>query len=363
VIPISKPLIGEVEKKAVMDVLESGLLVQGAVTAALEQRFAEIVGVDHAVATSSGTTALHLALLAHGIGTGDEVITTPFTFIASVNAILYVGAIPRFVDIDPGTFNLDAGRIESAITSRTRAILPVHLYGQPAEMDGVMALAKKHDLVVIEDCAQSIGAEYRGKQTGSFGTGAFSLYATKNVMSGEGGMITTSDADLARRCRLLREHGSPKRYHHEILGFNFRMTDLHAAIGVAQIGRLDEFTDARRANAKKLTASITTLETPAEHAHVGHVYHQYTVRVPIGGTPRKGKSRDEVVAYLGDNGIGCGVFYPIPAHRQEHLRHLAAGIAPLPLAEAAAESVLSLPVHPGLADSDLDRVIDVVNAL
>ena len=234
-IPISKPYIGDAERQAVLEVLDSGMLAQGPKTALLEAKFAAVCGVKHAVATSNGTTALYLALLAHGIGPGDEVITTPFTFIASVNSIIFTGARPVFADIDPETFNISPARVESAITPRTRAIMPVHLFGLPCDMNALTDIARRHGLSLIEDAAQAVGADYHGRRVGSFGTGCFSLYATKNVMSGEGGMITTDDEAIANQCRLLRSHGMARRYYHDMLGYNFRLTDLHAAIGVAQI--------------------------------------------------------------------------------------------------------------------------------
>lgn len=356
-IPISKPFIGEAEKQAVLDVLESGMLVQGPRTAALEARFATVCGTRHAVATSSGTTALHIALLAHGIGPGDEVITTPFTFIASVNSIIYVGARPVFVDIAAETFNIDPALIEAAITPRTKAILPVHLYGYPCDMNAILDIARRHSLVVIEDAAQAIGAEYKGRRIGSLGTGCFSLYATKNVMSGEGGMITTDDDALAERCRLLRSHGMQRRYYHDILGYNFRMTDLHAAIGLVQIERLDEFTAQRRANAAYLNAHLKSVITPQVRPGYGHVWHQYTVRV------RSGSGRDAAVKRLNDAGVGTGIFYPMPAHKQAHLVALGLDGASLPVAERLAGEVISLPVHPLLSQSDLDTIVTEVNKL
>jgi perosamine synthetase len=356
-IPISKPMIGEAEKQAVLEVLESGMLAQGARTARLEEKFAAVCGTRHAIATSSGTTALHIALLAHGIGPGDEVITTPFTFIASVNSILYVGARPVFVDIEEDSFNINPNLIEAAITPRTRALLPVHLYGYPCNMDAILDIARRRDLVVIEDAAQAIGADYRGKPVGSFGTGCFSLYATKNVMSGEGGMITTDDDDLTQRCRMIRNHGMQRRYYHDMLGYNFRMTDLHAAIGVAQLDRLEEFTAGRRANAAYLNAHIKTMVTPAVRPGYGHVWHQYTVRVP------SGMNRDDAAKRLGDAGIGTGIFYPVPAHKQAYVVDMGFEGAELPMAERLAQEVLSLPVHPQLSTADLETIVMEVNRL
>jgi perosamine synthetase len=370
-IPISKPTVGQAERDAVMAVLESGMLVQGKVTGELECEWAGAVGTPYAVATNNGTTALHVALLANGVGAGDEVITTPFTFIASVNSILMCNATPVFADILPGCFTIDPSAIEAAITPRTKAIMPVHLYGHPAMMDEIMTIAKKYGISVIEDCAQSIGATYKGKGTGSFGTGAFSLYATKNVMSAEGGMVTTNDEAIARTSKLLREHGSPRRYHHEILGFNYRISDLHAAIGLAQIKQLHSFSEKRQRNAGILNDAIRTLITPRiREESISHVWHQYTVRIPEGGTPNLGLNRDQTLARLTEEGIGCGVFYPLPAYRQPHMMDLAAqqgGVNELakkcPITERVTKEVLSLPIHPQLNDLDLERIISVVNSL
>ena len=357
-IPISKPDIGAAEKKAVLEVLESGMLVQGPRTAMLEEKFAAACGVRHAIATSNGTTALHAALLAHGIGPGDEVITTPFTFIASVNSILFTGARPVFADIDAQTFNINPALVEAAVTPRTKAIMPVHLYGLPCDMDALEAIARRHGLAIIEDAAQAVGAEYKGRRAGSFGTGCFSLYATKNVTSGEGGMITTSDDALAEHCRMLRSHGMARRYYHEMLGYNFRMTDLHAALGLAQIGRLDELTAKRRANAAHLNAHIESVRTPQTPAGREHVWHQYTIRVE-GGSER----RDAAIRQLSNAGIGTGVFYPVPAHQQTHIKALGLDSAPLPVAERMAGEVISLPVHQLVSRADLDAIVHEVNRL
>lgn len=355
-IPISKPYIGQEEKQAVMAVLDSGMLVQGPKTAGLEKRFAEICGVKHAIATSSGTTALHVALLAHGIGPGDEVITTSFTFIASASSILFTGAIPVFVDIDEETFNIDAGLVEQAITPRTKAIMPVHLYGQMCEMGDLQAIADKHGLAIIEDACQAIGATHQGKKAGSFGTGVFSLYATKNIMSAEGGMITTDVDGMAERCQLIRNHGMRRRYHHEMLGYNFRMTDLHAAIGLAQAERIDFFTERRRENAAFLNAKIESVVRPRVRAGNEHVWHQYTVRLD------DGRDRNAAVRQLKEAGVGTGIFYPVPVHKHDYMRQ-AVGDVPLPVTERLAREVLSLPVHPQLTQEDLHTIVSEVNRL
>jgi perosamine synthetase len=355
-IPISKPFIGEAEKAAVMAVLESGYLVQGPRTQALEERFAALCQTAHAIATSNGTTALQLALLANGIGPGDEVITTPFTFIATANSIVAVGALPVFVDIDEETFNLNADLVEAALTPRTKALMPVHLYGQMCDMDALTAIAQRHNLVIIEDAAQAVGAAYKGRKAGSFGTGAFSLYATKNVMAAEGGMITTDDDAVAERCRLLRNHGQRQRYYYEMLGYNYRMSDLHAAIGLCQMERLDTFTARRQANAAYLNANLKTVFTPQIQAGCEHVWHQYTVRLA------NGRDREAAVRQLADMEVGTGVFYPVPAHKHTYM-HKIVGDKCLPVAEKVAQAVFSLPVHPQLTAADLTTIVEAVNQL
>ena len=355
-IPISRPWIGPEEKAAVIEVLESGMLAQGPRVAAFEDAFTQLTGAKHAIATSSGTTGLHLALMAHGIGPGDEVVTSPFTFIASVNTILFTGATPVFADIDEGSFNIDPKAIEAAITPRTKALMPVHLYGQPCDMDEITALARKHGLAIIEDAAQAVGATYHGRHAGTFGTGVFSLYATKNVMTGEGGMITTDDDHIADQCRLLRNHGMRKRYQYEMLGYNFRLTDVLAAIGIAQLGRLPEATARRRANARFLNAELEAVTTPTVKEGRDHVWHQYTVRVP------EGMDRDAAVKRLDVAGIGTGIFYPLGANRFDHIKKVV-GEVEMPVTDRVAASVISLPVHPLLEQSDLERIVAAVNAL
>lgn len=355
-IPISKPHVGNEEREAVLAVLDSGMLAQGERTAELERRFAQLCGTQYAIAVSSGTAALHLALLAHDIGPGDEVITSPFTFIASPNSILFTGARPVFVDTEPDTFNIDVTQIRQAITPRTKAIMPVHLYGQMCEMEELAAIAEHHHLVIIEDAAQAVGATYQGKAAGSFGTGAFSLYATKNIMTGEGGMITTSDQEVAERCRLLRNHGMKQRYHYEMLGYNYRISDVHAAIGLAQLDRLGEFTVRRQANATFFDQRLTAVITPKVRPGNEHVWHQYTVRL------EGGQRRDAAIKQLADAGIGTGVFYPIPAHKHAYMRDLLGDLT-FPVAEQLAREVLSIPVHPQLGCEDLETIVAAVNSL
>lgn len=353
-INIAKPLIGEEEKQAVLEVLGSGVLAQGPRVKAFETAFAEMCGVKHAVATTSGTTALHTALLALGIGPGDEVITSPFTFIASANSILYVGAKPVFVDIDPYTFNINPALIEDAITSKTKAIMPVHLFGLCCDMDPIMEIASRHGLIIVEDACQSHGATYKGKKAGAFGIGTFSLYPTKNITSAEGGMITTNDDVLAESCRVIRQHGMRRRYYHDELGFNFRMTDVHAAIGLAQLQKLSTFNKKRQENAQYLSSHLKGVTTPIVPDGYEHVFHQYTIRVPDG-------KRDGLINHLQEKGIGCGVYYPVPIHQQTYYTKQLGYNQTLPEAERAAQEVLSLPVHPDLSDNDLETIVTAVN--
>ncbi|MHC1783129.1 MAG: DegT/DnrJ/EryC1/StrS family aminotransferase [Anaerolineaceae bacterium] len=353
-INMAKPQIGPDEKQAVMDVLDSGIIAQGPRTKAFEDALAAMCGTKYAVATSSGTTALHIAMLAHKIGKGDEVITSAFTFIASSNSALYVGARPVFVDIDPRTFNLDVSMIEAAITPRTKAILPVHLFGLACDMDAIQAIAKKHNLAVIEDACQSHGGVYKGKKLGSFGTGTFSLYPTKNITSGEGGMITTDDDEINEHSRVIRNHGMRRRYFHDELGYNLRMTDIHAAIGLAQIAKLDKFNAKRRENAAFYNTHLKGVTTPFVPEGIEHVYHQYTIRVP-------GGKRDALRTFLQENEIGSEVYYPVPIHKQSFYISELGYKDSLPETEKAAEEVLSLPVHPGLSQEDLEKVAGKIN--
>ena len=359
-IPIAKPLLGAEEKAAVSRVLESGMLAQGPKVAEFEQAFAHFIGTQFAIATSNGTTALHAALLAHNLGPGDEVITTPFSFIATANAITMTGAKPVFVDIEEDSFNINPSLIEAAITPKTKAILPVHLYGKPANMKAITEIAAKHNLTIIEDACQAHGAEFEHKKVGSFGTGCFSFYPTKNMTSSEGGMITTNDETLAKKIRKIISHGSEKRYHHDFLGYNYRMTDVAAAIGVEQVKKLPSFNQKRIKNALYLTQNPS--RTSLKHLHFpqvtpGHVFHQYTIRV----APKFKKSREELIAYLTEKGIGSAVFYPLPIHKQKayseynHQR--------FPIAEKIAQEVLSLPVHPGLTEKELHMIIAVLEEL
>lgn len=367
-IPISKPYIGDEERAAVNAVLDSGMLVQGPRVAELERQFQESTGARHAIAVSNGTAALHVALLAHGIREGDEVITTPFTFMASVNSILFVGAKPVFVDILPCCFNIDTAKIEAAITPKTKAILPVHLYGMPANMAEINAIAAKYGLAVIQDAAQAVGARFIGKGLGELATACYSLYATKNIHCAEGGMVTTNDDTVADRCKLLRAHGSRQRYHHEMLGYNFRLSDLHAAIAIPQMNKIKEIIASRQQNAAFLNANISnprvvvpkfpnkSCATSSICSQSEHVWHQYTIRIVSG-------ERDQAVKTLNENGVGSAVFYPIPANKQKHIIDFGFDGADVPVAERMCREVVSLPVHPGLSAADRSRIVEVVNAL
>ena len=350
-ISISKPLLGEEEKQAVAEVIESGILAQGPRVKAFEERFSDYIGAKHAVAVSSGTSALYLALQSVGIKPGDEVITSPFTFIATGTSILFCGGRPVFADIEPGTYNIDPEAIESAITRHTKAILPVHLYGQPARMNEIMEIAQAHDLLVIEDVAQAVGADYNGKKPGTIGdVGCFSFYATKNMTTGEGGMITTDNDSIADDLRLLRSHGQVGRYEFKKLGNNLRMTDIEAAIGLCQLMKLPSFNDARIKNAAYFNEHLKTVKTPQVDSGVTHVYHQYTIRHD---------NRDMLKDWLEKNGIGSGIYYPAPLTRCTPLKEFASG--PVSEAEKASREVLSLPVHPGLHAEDLETIVKAVN--
>lgn len=355
---IASPQIGKEEIKAVTEVLKSGMLAQGPKVHEFEEKFAHFIGVKYAIATSSGTTALEVALRAYQIGPGDEVITTPFTFIASSNSILYTGARPIFVDIDEKTFNIDPENIEKAITKKTKAIMPVHLYGNACNMTEIMKIAKKHKLVVIEDACQAHGAEWRGKKVGSFGTGAFSLYPTKNMTTGEGGMITTDSKEIYELANLIRAHGSKIKYYHDILGYNYRMTDMEAAIGIEQIKKLNKFNQLRIKNAKYLNKNLSKLTgiiVPEPEKDAKHVYHQYTIRI----TPEFPLKRDSVLAKLTEASIGTAVFYPLPINGQKVYKDLGYKMN-TPIAQKVSEEVLSLPVHPGLKQKDLEFIIKTI---
>lgn len=356
-IPAAHPLIGEEEIEAVTRVMRSGMVAQGPEVAAFEEEFAsDIVPGTCAIAVNSGTSALHLGLLAAGIGPGDEVIVPSFTFAATGNSVAVTGATPVFADIDPMTFCLSPASVEASITDKTKAIMPVHLYGHPAAMDEILQIAQHHGLMVFEDAAQAHGASLRGEQVGSFGSfGAFSFYPTKNMTSGEGGMVTTSDPELARRVRLLRNQGMEKRYANELAGLNNRMTDIHAAIGRVQLTKVGVWTAQRQDNARFFDENLRGVITPYVAPEAVHVYHQYTIRVVD-------TDRERFVEALRDEWqVGTGVYYPIPNHRLPSLAPYAPGLD-LPETESAAREVVSLPVYPSLAADELERIVEAVNA-
>jgi dTDP-4-amino-4,6-dideoxygalactose transaminase len=352
-IPVARPDIGDEEIEAVTAVLRSGMLAGGKRVVELEERWADFIGTRHAIAVSNGTIALMAIFEALALGPGDEVITVGHTFNATVSSILFTGATPVFVDIEPDTYVIDAARIEAAITPRTKAICPVHLFGLPADMAMIQAIADRHGLAVVEDACQAHGAEFRGKRVGSFGHGAFSLYGTKNMTTGEGGLITTDDARLADWIRLYRNQGMRERYHHEILGYNFRLTDIAAAIGLVQMDKLARNTARRQAIAARYDAGFADLPvgTPVTPEGRVHVFHQYTIDV--------GERRDEIIAGLAAAGVGAGIYYPIPVHRQPYV--LERGIhADLPITDRAAVRTLSLPMYPGLTEAEQGEVIAAV---
>jgi dTDP-4-amino-4,6-dideoxygalactose transaminase len=348
--------MGDEEKKAVLDVLDSGQLAQGPVVEAFEREFAAWCGVEHAVALNSGTAALHLLMLAYGFKEGDEIITSAFTFVASANAALFVGARPVFADIERETYCLDPARVEAVITPRTRAIMPVDLYGHPAQMEELRAIADKHHVLLIEDACQAHGAAIGTRKAGAMGVSAtFSFYPTKNMTTAEGGMVTTPDGDIAAKVAMLRQHGATTRYHHDVLGYNFRMTDIAGAIGRAQLAKLDRANEVRRRHASVLDeglAGTPDVVLPSERRGYRHVYHQYTIWVD--------GDRDRFRQRLRDLGIGTAIHYELPVHRQPLYSSLGYDRVSLPVTEAAADHVLSLPVHPGLSESDLDRIVESV---
>ena len=356
-IPPAKPIIGEEEREAVDRILRSGQVAQGPEVAAFEQEFAdELVAGRACVAVNSGTSGLHLGLLAAGIGPGDEVIVPSFTFAATANSVALTGATPVFVDIEPEHFCLSAEAVAAAITDRTLAVMPVHLFGHPADVRTLGALVAERGLMLFEDAAQAHAATVDGRPVGSFGDFAmFSLYPTKNMTSGEGGMVSCATPELERQVRLLRNQGMEKQYTNEVVGLNNRMTDLHAAIGRVQLRKLPSWTTARQRNARFLDEHLENVVIPTVADGMTHVYHQYTVRVP--------EHRDAVAARLREEfAVGSGVYYPIPNHRLQSLAHFAPDLD-LPETERAAAEVLSLPVHPSLDESDLERIVTAVNTL
>jgi len=358
VIPVSRPIFGREEEEAVVEVLRSGMVAMGPRTRAFEEAWAEYCGVRHAVMFANGTVAYEAALHAVGIGPGDEVIVPSFTFNATAAGVLRAGARPVFVDVRADDFCIDPDLVEAAITPRTKALVPVHLYGLMADMEPLQRITQRHGIHLVEDAAQAHGATYDGVRSGSFGIAAmFSLYATKNLTTGGGGFITPDDDDLAERCRSLRQHGMRTRYYHDELGTNFRPTELAAAIGLIQLRHLDERNERRRHNAERLNAALEGYLVPTVPARREHVWHQYTVRFP--------GERDAVAAGLEGRGIGSMVYYPVPIHHQAYLRDFApdADALSLPVTDRLAGEVLSLPVRPDLTDQELDTIVEAVRAV
>jgi dTDP-4-amino-4,6-dideoxygalactose transaminase len=350
-------LFGDELRAALLGVLDSGQFVLGPQGAALEREIAQYCGVEHAVAVANGTEALHLALRALGVGPGHEVITSAFTFIGSAEAISYTGATPVFVDIEPDTFNLDPAAVERAITPRTRAVMPVHLFGQCATMDRIQQICDLRGIPVVEDCAQSIGAEFDGRPSGSWGVaGGISFYPSKNLGAyGDGGMVITKDARLADEMRVLRNHGSRVRYHHHVIGYNSRLDEMQAAILRVKFKYLDRMNAMRREKAMLYNERLagTGVVTPVEHGRGKHIYHQYTLRTP---------KRDAIKAALDEARIGAMIYYPIPLHQQDVYRELCRGVS-LPHAEEAARTVVSLPMFPMLTEEQVGRVCEMVRSV
>ena len=355
-INIAKPLIGIEEQNAVKRVLESGMIACGPVTAEFEKNFADYVGTKHAISTTSGTTAIHLALMCLGINSGDEVIVPSFSFIASVNPVLFCNAKPVFCDINPKTYNIDVNKIETLITEKTKAIIPVHLYGQPAEMKPIIEIAERNNLKIIGDACQAHGATYDNKMIGSFGDmECFSFYPTKNMTTSEGGMITTNSDEIAELALSIRNHGREKTkwgYEHGRLGYNYRMTDITAAIGIEQLKKLPMFINKRRQNAKYFNENLKGLETPFLIENAEHAYHQYTVKC---------EKRDILIDALKKNEIGFGVYYPKPLHHFDHLKQFSHD--DLQNSEQICNKILSIPVHPGLTNEDIEKIINVINGV
>lgn len=362
-IPITRVQFGIEEEELVLEVLRSGSIAQGPKVKQLEDEFAATFGLDHVIAVNNGTTALVGALEVLDLQPGDEVLTTPFTFVATLNAILEAGATATFADIREEDFNLDPASARERITTRTKVLAPVHLYGQMADMQPIEALAHDHGLRILEDAAQSHGATYQGRAAGSYGLGTFSLYATKNLTTGEGGLIVTDDAELADRLRVLRNQGMRARYEYEVAGHNYRLTDLQAAVGIPQLARYASIVEARRRNAARLTEGLADapgIVVPKELPGREHVWHQYTIRV----TDEARVDRAEFVEQLTEHGIGSGAYYPrLVTDYDAYRRHPRVSVADTPVAARVAREVVSLPVHHHLADDELDAVISAVREI
>lgn len=339
----------------ITEILESSQYILGPKVSELEKKISEYHGVSQAIGVASGTDALHLAVEALGIRDGDEVITTPFTFFATAEAILYTGATPVFVDIEPDTMNIDPLKIESKITKKTKAIMPVHIFGHPADMEKISEIARRHNLKIIEDCAQSFGAGINGRKTGSFGdAGCFSFYPSKNLGAfGDGGMVVLNDASVANDIRKLRNHGSGGAYRHESIGFNSRLDEIQAGILLVKFKHIDEYNEKRRQKAalyKKMLADAVL--KPVEKPGITHVYHQFTIRSP---------KRNDIQKKLGEHNISSVVYYPTPLHLQEALSFMGHKKGDFPVAEEAAERVLSLPMYPELPEQSIKEITDIIN--
>lgn len=354
-IPVAKPSVGEEEIDAVSRVMRTGMLASGAEVTAFESEFAGYIGTEHAIATSNGTTALHAALLASGVKAGDEVIVPSFTFIATATSVSMCGAKPVMVDVTDDSYGISPEAVLKSVTDKTKAVIGVHLFGHPCDIRAIQEICSDSDLVFIEDCAQSHGARNEGKRTGSYGTfGCFSFYPTKNMTTGEGGMITTDDSLLAEHIRRLINHGQAEKYLHTEVGYNYRMTNIGAAIGRVQLKKIDEMNRMRNENA---IYYLDNIKNPAVRAPVTlngctHVYHQFVLRV-------RENRRDELAAWLQEHGVGTAVHYPIPVHEQP----VYAGIEnpSCPVSERLAKEVLSLPVYPGLNEAELSHICDTIN--
>jgi len=361
-INISKPVIGKEEIDAVERVLRSGMIVQGPVTEKLEKSFSKYCKTKYAVAFNSGTAAIHAGLYAIGIKAGDEVITTPFTFVATANPILMQGAKIVFADIKEDDFNIDPKEVEKKITKKTKAIIPVDLYGQVYDHKAIRKIAKKYKLKVLEDACQAVGAISDKKKAGNFGgVAAFSLYATKNIMSGEGGLITTNDEKIYEKCKMFRHHGQSEktRYEYADLGYNYRITDIASSIALVQLRKIDKLNAKRISNAKKLSIGLQNIEgivLPKIKAGDRHVFHQYTIRV----TKDFGLSRDQLLKKLKEKKINCGIYYPKPLHLHRHFKEMGYKRGDFPVAEQMSKEVLSLPVHPSLKISEISYIIKTI---
>ncbi len=361
-IPIAKPFIDDDEISNVVSVLKSGMLSQGNLVKEFEKKFSKYLNVKDSVAVSSGTAALDVALKALKIGRDDEVIVPAFTFIATANSVLFQGAKPVFSDIDNNTYNLDPEDVLEKISPKTKAVIGVHLFGHPFDVDAISDICEDHNLILIEDCAQAHGAEYNRKKVGGFGIGCFSFYPTKNMTTGEGGIITTNDNEFSKRCRILRNHGQTEKYLHVVLGYNYRMTDIQAAIGISQLKKLDFLNNRRIKNAEYYNKNIRIegLKKPYKDKKVKHVYHQYVLKIeedfPI--------SREEFMKYLKDRNISTAIHYPIPIYKQPLYRKLGFDKKYLcKTTEDLCNKIVSIPVHPLLSKRDLEHIVNSINDL